>query len=110
MNRVFKYFSAFVFFFMLTANLVFAQEKDSRRQIDFFMKEYEKFVVKAEKAAEKGDMAALMSLNAEAAKFAEKTSGLTDTSDWNMNDAQKYQALTNRYNDALTKFSNSLNF
>ncbi len=110
MNRVFKNFSVFVFFFMLTANLVFTQEKDSRSQINLFMKEYEKFVVKAEKEAEKGDMAALMNLNAEASKFAEKTSGLNDTSDWNMADAQKYQTLTNRYNDALTKFSNSLNF
>lgn len=90
----------------VTAGIAFAAS--SRKQIDTFFADYEKLVVKAEKAAEKGDMLSYLSLQAESIKFAEKSDKLQNTKDWTEADSEKYLSLTNRYTAALLKLSGSM--
>lgn len=80
----------------------------SREQIDAFLKDYEKFVEKAEEAAAEGKLSSIMSLQAEAVKLAEKSEELEDMSDWNGDDSEKYLRLTNRYTEAMLRLSNSI--
>lgn len=80
----------------------------SRDQIDAFLKDYEKFVEKAENAATEGKLSSILSLQAEAVKLVEKSEELEDTSDWNGDDSEKYLKLTNRYTEAMLKLSNSI--
>lgn len=80
----------------------------SREQIDAFLKDYEKFVEKAEDAAAEGKLSSIMSLQAEAVKLAEKSEELEDMSDWNGDDSEKYLRLTNRYTEAMLRLSNSI--
>ena len=80
----------------------------SRKQIDNFLDEYEKFVVKAEKAAQKNDMTSLMNMSAGAAEFAEKADNFEDADDWTASDAQRYMNLSNRYAAAVSKISGSI--
>ncbi|MBP3710408.1 MAG: hypothetical protein J6I73_08425 [Treponema sp.] len=91
---------------VLAAGTLFAA--GSRKQIDTFLADYEKIVVKAEKAAENGTMLSLISLQAEAAKLVEKSDKLKDMSDWTEADSVKYLKLTERYMTAITKLSGSL--
>ena len=81
---------------------------NSREQIDAFLKDYEKFVEKAEDAAAEGKLSSIMSLQAEAVKLAEKSEELEDMSDWNGDDSEKYLRLTNRYTEAMLRLSNSI--
>lgn len=81
---------------------------NSREQIDVFLKDYEKFVEKAEDAAAEGKLSSIMSLQAEAVKLAEKSEELEDMSDWNGDDSEKYLRLTNRYTEAMLRLSNSI--
>ncbi len=106
MKNVFKKISAVAALLVLAAGLLFAA--GSRKQIDTFLKDYENFVVKTEKAADKGDLSSLMSLQTESLKLLEKADNLKDTSDWNGKDSEKYLKLTNRYNEAVMKLTNSL--
>ena len=85
-----------------------AGNSSSRSQIDNFLDGYEKVVVKAEKAAKNNDMTSLMNLSAEAADFAEKAEDLEDMDDWSAADAKRYLELTNRYNAAISKISDSM--
>lgn len=80
----------------------------SRDQIDAFLKDYEKFVEKAEEAAAEGKLSSVMSLQAEAVKLAEKSEELEDMSEWNGDDSEKYLRLTNRYTEAMLRLSNSI--
>lgn len=101
MKNTFKRVAVIAIMFVLATSVVFAAGK-SRKQIDSFMKEYEKFVVKVEKM-NPNDTMALMSLNVDAAKLSKKADELQDTSDWNDNDTIKYTELSNRYAKALSK-------
>ena len=49
-----------------------------------------------------------MSLSLEASEFAEKADDFEDADAWNTADSKRYLELTNRYNDAITKISNSI--
>lgn len=78
---------------------------DSRSDIDKFLKSYEAFVVEAEKAAQKNDLMSLMNLSAKAAEFAEEVDKLDTSSEWTAADLKKYNDLTVRYTNALSKMS-----
>ena len=79
----------------------------SRKQIDAFFKDYEKFIEQAENAAKKGNISSLVSLEAEAVKLAEKSEDLQDVSDWTLEDSENLLKLTTRYSEAILKLSNS---
>ena len=80
----------------------------SRKQIESFLDEYEKFVVKAEKAAQKNDITSLMKMSAGALEFAEKADNFEDADDWTASDAERYMNLSNRYAAAVSKISGSI--
>lgn len=107
MKNVTKRIVAAMLVLVFAAGMLFAESK-SRKQIDKFLDDYEKVVVKAEKAAKKNDMSSLMSLSLEASEFAEKADDFEDADAWNTGDSKRYLELTNRYNDAITKISNSI--
>ena len=107
MENVTKRIVAAMLVLVFAAGMLFAESK-SRKQIDKFLDDYEKVVVKAEKAAKKNDMSSLMSLSLEASEFAEKADDFEDADAWNTSDSKRYLELTNRYNDAITKISNSI--
>lgn len=77
----------------------------SRKQIDSFFNDYEKFVEKVEKTAKEKKMSSLTSLETEAVKFAEKSDKFRNMSDWNIDDSEKLLKLTSRYTDAILKLS-----
>ena len=79
----------------------------SRKQIDAFFKDYEKFIEKAENAAKKGNISSLVSLEAEAVKLAEKSEDLQDVSDWTLEDSENLLKLTARYSEVILKLSSS---
>jgi DNA-binding ferritin-like protein len=87
---------------------VFADAK-SRKSIDDFMKEYETFVIKAEKAAETNKLSDLTNLSMESLKLAEKAEAAQTATDWTLKDSQKYLELTNRYSVAINKLSGTTN-
>ena len=89
---------------MLVAQASLTAESKSRKEIDKFLKSYEKTVVAAEKAAKSNNMSSLLKLQGEAIKLAEE---LEDSSDWTMKDSEKYLELTNRYTEAMMSLSNS---
>ena len=84
-----------------------ADKGEGRNSIDAFLKEYEKFVVKAEKAAEKNDAASLVNLSVESIKLAEKAEKMEDDDEWTSSDATKYLELSSRYAAAAAKMSGS---
>lgn len=79
----------------------------SRKQIDALLKDYEKFVKKAEDAAKKGKRSSLESLEKEASKLGEKFEAFSDASegDWEASDTMKLLTLAARYSDAMSKLS-----
>lgn len=78
---------------------------DSRGDIDKFLKSYESFVIEAEKAAKKNDISSIMTLTVKAADFAEKSEKLNTSSSWTASDLKKYNELTLRYTNAMSKMS-----
>lgn len=77
----------------------------NRKAIDDFFKEYEAFVVKAEKAAESNKISDLTNLSLESVKLAEACDKIDDTDAWTLDDSAKYLKLTNRYSAAVSKLS-----
>ena len=77
----------------------------SRKQIDAFFKDYEKFVKKAEDAAKKGKRSSLESLEKEASKLGEKFEAFSDASEWEASDTMKLLTLAARYSEATSKLS-----
>lgn len=77
----------------------------SRKQLNAFLKDYEKLVKKAEDAAKKGKRSSLESLEKERSKLAEKFEVLSDASDWEVTDSMKLLELGARYTDAMSKLS-----
>lgn len=79
----------------------------SRKQIDAFFKDYEKFVKKAEDAAKKGKRSSLESLEKEASKLGEKFQEFSDASEseWEASDTMKLLTLSARYSEATSKLS-----
>ena len=94
---------------LLGVSFVAFADAKSRKNIDSFMKEYETFVTKAEKAASTNSLSDLASLSAESVKFSEKAQAVQDAKDWTLKDSQKYLELTNRYSAALSKISGTAN-
>ena len=92
---------------LVVAGLTACQGKGGRKQIDTFLKDYEKFVEKVEIAAKEGKLSSVMSLQTEALKLVEKATELEGTSGWSVNDAEKYLKLTDRYTEAMFKMTNS---
>lgn len=84
--------------------LLFAVSKQ-RQAIDAFLKEYEAFVVKAEKAADTNKISDLTNLSLESVKLAEKAQNVENTTEWTPADSVKYLGLTNRYAAAINKLS-----
>ena len=71
-----------------------------------FLKEYEAFVVSAEKSAKSNDVSKLEALAKKEAQFTKKAGQLSkDTSSWTISDAGKYTALTARWTAAEAKLS-----
>ncbi|MBQ4378583.1 MAG: hypothetical protein II821_05235 [Treponema sp.] len=87
---------------------VFADAK-SRKSIDDFMKEYETFVTKAEKAANTNKVSDLTNLSMESLKLSESAQKIQNTKDWTLKDSQKYLELTNRYSAAVNKLQGATN-
>lgn len=79
----------------------------SRKQIDAFLKDYEKLVKKAEDAAKKGKRSSLEALEKEANKLGEKFEAFSDASEseWEVSDSMKILTLGARYSDAMSKLS-----
>lgn len=90
-----KFFTVLLVLFGVSL-AVFADAK-SRKQIDSFMKEYETFVVKVEKAADTNKLSDYANLTTEYLKLIEKVDAMENTNDWTISDSQKYLELTNRY-------------
>ena len=84
--------------------LLFAVSKQ-RQAIDAFLKEYEAFVVKAEKAADTNKISDLTNLSLESVKLSEKAQNVENTTEWTPADSVKYLGLTNRYAAAINKLS-----
>ncbi len=85
---------------------MFAASK-KRTSIDDFLKEYETFVVKAEKAAQTNKISDLTKLSLESAKLAEKCEALEDSDEWTIADTKKYLDLSTRCTNAISKLSSS---
>lgn len=98
-----KFFTVLLVLFGVSL-AVFADAK-SRKQIDSFMKEYETFVVKVEKAADTNKLSDYANLTTEYLKLIEKVDAMENTNDWTISDSQKYLELTNRYTIAVNKLS-----
>lgn len=96
-----KVFIATLVVALTMVGTLFAQS--SRKQIDQFLADYEKVVVKTEEAAKKSDLNAILTLQTEAAAFAEKSQQFQDASAWTVADSDKYLKLTNRYTEAVSK-------
>lgn len=92
---------------MLVAQASLTAESKSRKEIDKFLKSYEKTVVAAEKAAKSNNMSSLLKLQEEALKLTEEVEDFEDSSAWTMKDSEKYLELTNRYTEAMMSLSNS---
>ena len=73
----------------------------------YFLKEYETFVVKAEKAAQTNKISDLTKLSLESAKLAEKCEALEDSDEWTIADTKKYLDLSTRCTNAISKLSSS---
>lgn len=80
----------------------------TRKDIDAFLKEYETFVVKAEKAAASNKISDLMSMSLESVKLAEKYEKIKESKEWTTADSTKYLKLTNRYTKAASKITSDL--
>ena len=80
----------------------------SRKDIDAFLKEYEAFVVKAEKAAASNKLSDLTQMSLESVKLVEKYEKLEETDEWTVTDAKKYLDLSNRYAKAASKITSDL--
>ncbi|MGN0738768.1 MAG: hypothetical protein ACI4LX_01190 [Treponema sp.] len=103
MKRKFaKLFSAFLAVGIFFSSVAFAA---GRKDIDKFLASYEEFVVEAENAAKKNNLAALMKLQVKSVEFAEKAGKLDTSSDWTSKDLEKYTSLTMRYSKAMSKMS-----
>ena len=98
-----KFFTVLLVLFGVSL-AVFADAK-SRKQIDSFMKEYETFVVKVEKAADTNKLSDYANFTTEYLKLIEKVDAMENTNDWTISDSQKYLELTNRYTIAVNKLS-----
>ncbi|MCR4735626.1 MAG: hypothetical protein K5829_11540 [Treponema sp.] len=83
---------------------IFAASKQ-RQDIDKFLKEYEVFVTKTEKAANTGKIVDLADLSIEALKFTEEAEKIEDYDEWSVADATKFLDLSNRYTKAALKLS-----
>ena len=92
---------------LLVAQASLTAESKSRKEIDNFLKSYEKTVVAAEKAAKSNNMSSLLKLQGEALKLAKDLEDFEDSSAWTMKDSEKYLELTNRYTEAMMALSNS---
>lgn len=86
---------------IFASSLMFAA--GSRKDIDKFLKSYETFVEKAEKTADKNDLASLQKLSIDAVKFSEEVEKLDVGDGWTSSDLEKYTDLTNRYTKAISK-------
>lgn len=86
--------------------MLFAVSKE-RKAIDDFLAEYEKFVVKAEKAAESNKISDLTNLSLESLTLSEKAQKVESAEEWTLSDSMKYLDLTNRYAAAIDKLSGS---
>ena len=80
----------------------------TRKDIDAFLKQYETFVVKAEKAAASNKISDLMSMSLESVKLTEKYDKIKDSKEWTTADSTKYLKLTNRYTKAASKVTSDL--
>ena len=86
---------------VLATSLLFAA--GSKKDIDKFLKSYEEFVVKTEKAAKKNDLVSLQKRSIEAVEFSEKVENLMLGDGWTSSDLKKYTDLTNRYTASISK-------
>lgn len=96
-----KIIVSFMMLGILATSLLFAAS--SKKDIDLFLKSYEEFVVKAEKAAAKNDLVSLQKLSIEAVKFSEKVEKLDVGNGWTAEDLEKYTDLSYRYSAAISK-------
>ena len=83
---------------------LFAVSKQ-RKAIDDFLKEYDTFVIKAEKAAETNKISDLTKLSMESLSLSEKVEKIENTDEWTLADSKKYLDLTTRYSNAINKLS-----
>jgi len=102
-----KILSVFVLLFGLSC-VLFAVSKQ-RKSIDDFFKEYETFVVKAEKAAASNKVSDLTNLSMESLKLSEACQKIENTDEWTIADSKKYLELTNRYSIAINILSGNTN-
>ena len=94
-----------LFVLLLGMSCVLFAASKQRKTIDDFFKEYETFVVKAEKAAASNKLSDLNNLSMESLKLTEACQKVENTADWTLADSQKYLELTNRYSAAINKLS-----
>lgn len=81
-----------------------------RKDIDQFLKSYEKVVVQAEKAAKSNSVTELLSVVTEITEMAEKADKFQNFNSWTEKDSKKYLELTARYTKAMEKMNDSSGF
>ena len=97
-----KYFAKLGFVFIVLAALtVSCGDTPSSK----FLKEYEAFVISAEKSAQNNAASKLESLTQKEADFMKRAGQIAKSAEWSIEDAAKYTALSARWTAAEAKLS-----
>lgn|GEM_PF-2733032 len=89
----------------LVPNVLFAEE---RKDVDSFLKTYEEFVIKCEKAAKSGNVMDLIDLASKGEELDKKQKKIKNSKHWTKKDDEKMLTLTVRLAAAMEKLSNSI--